>query len=405
MLAQVALMWHTPRLAERYLQLTRQSNEAMAPILADTPDPIVSEDMGLLVTNGKTLDYLSFQYSQLARAGRWDQSWELDQLRNRRLSLVILEQGTRLDVDHYQRFTREFLSELDRNYRRARTVGKYELYEPDPLQHERRAEFGDRLALVSWSLQAPPGKSLQPEATFRLTVVWEAQQAMTTNYTAFAHLVDDNGQGWAGVDHQPYDGLYPTSVWGAGELVRDVFTLTVPNDAPTGLYDVRVGWYHPTTQQRLSVAEGKNVRVAVLPVGEETTGTQPMTPKNAHFGEAIALEGYTWQVDREVVQVTLRWSTRAYLDTDYTVFVHLTSAGQGGQLIAQGDGPPLGGRWPTSLWLPGLAVDDEHAIPLSPDLPSGTYHLTVGLYHAPTGERLPLPDGRDALRLAEIELP
>ncbi|MGD2207719.1 MAG: glycosyltransferase family 39 protein, partial [Anaerolineae bacterium] len=40
MLAQVALMWHTPRLAERYLQLTRQSNEAMAPILANTPDPI-----------------------------------------------------------------------------------------------------------------------------------------------------------------------------------------------------------------------------------------------------------------------------------------------------------------------------------------------------------------------------
>ena len=50
-----------------------------------------------------------------------------------------------------------------------------------------------------------------------------------------AHLVDEGGQGWAGDDHQPYDGLYPTSVWGAGEMVRDTFTLTVPAGAPPGL--------------------------------------------------------------------------------------------------------------------------------------------------------------------------
>ena len=161
-LAQVMLMWHTPKVADRYLRLTQKSNEDMAPILADTPDPIFSEDMGLLVTNDKVLDYYSFQNSQLARAGRWDQSWELDQLRDRSLSLVILERGTRLDVDRYQRFTREFLSELDRNYRHARTVGKYELYEPDPLQHERRAHFGDELALLGWSLDAPPDGAGEP---------------------------------------------------------------------------------------------------------------------------------------------------------------------------------------------------------------------------------------------------
>ncbi|MFN2289634.1 MAG: hypothetical protein ACK2UC_00460, partial [Anaerolineae bacterium] len=65
-LVQVALMWHTPRAAVRYLELTRRSNEAMAPILAATPDPIASEDLGLLVTNDKVSDYFSFQFSQLA---------------------------------------------------------------------------------------------------------------------------------------------------------------------------------------------------------------------------------------------------------------------------------------------------------------------------------------------------
>ena len=34
------------------------------------------------MTNGKVLDYCSFQYSQLARAGRWDEAWELGRLRD-----------------------------------------------------------------------------------------------------------------------------------------------------------------------------------------------------------------------------------------------------------------------------------------------------------------------------------
>ena len=80
--------------------------------------------MGLLVTYDKVLDYHSFEYSQLAEAGRWDQSWELEQLRNRQRALVILEAGTRLDVDRYRRFTREFLSELDRNYRHTAHRGQ-----------------------------------------------------------------------------------------------------------------------------------------------------------------------------------------------------------------------------------------------------------------------------------------
>jgi hypothetical protein len=407
-IGQVVLMWHTPRIASRYLALTRWSYEGMAPILANTPDPIFSEDMGLQVTYDKVLDYHSFEYSQLAQTGRWDQAWELDQLRNRRRSMVILEQGTRLDVDHYRRFTRAFLSELDRSYRHSRTVGKYELYVPDPLQHERRAEFGDQrvgdqLALVGWSLHAPP--DLQPGDTISLTVVWQAQRALTTGYTAFAHLVDESGRGWAGDDHAPYDGLYPTSAWGAGEMVRDTFTLTVPSDAPPGLYDIQVGWYDPASQQRLPVGDGTSFRVAVLPLAWPGTGPELMTGLDAHFGQAITLQGYRCQVVPGGVQVTLRWTADGYTDTDYTVFVHLVGLDGEEQAISQGDAPPLAGRWPTYLWLPGVTLDDVHTIPLPADLPPRTYQVLVGLYNPVTGSRLRLTDGSDAMRLAEIPLP
>ncbi len=402
-LIQVALMWHTPAEAMRYLRWTRQSNEAIAPMVDAAPDPILSEDMGLLVTHGKALEYYSFQYSQLARAGRWDQSWELARLRNREFSLVILEKGTRLDVDRFQRFTRELLSELDRNYAHTATVGKYELYRPDPLRRERRAEFGDPLALVGWSLPLP--SEIRPGDSFTLTVVWQARHDMDVDYTAFAHLVDGEGRGWAGDDHAPYQGLYPTSAWGAGEMVRDRFTLTVPPDAPPGLYDVQVGWYDPVSGERLPVDGSTAVRVAVVPVAGEERDAPDLTPLGLGFGDLITLEGYSLRIGPDAVEVLLRWSTERYLDADYTVFVHLGVADDPARIVAQDDGPPLDGRWPTSLWLPGRAVDDLHRVPLPADLPPGRYAVRVGLYDPATGERLRLADGRDALVLAEIERP
>ena len=416
-LLQVALMWHTPREAQRYLALTRRSNEEMAPILVATPDPIASEDMGLLVTNGKVMDYCSFQYSQLARAGRWDQAWELDRLRQRAFSLVILEQGTRLDVERYQRFTREFLSELDRNYRHSRSVGKYEVYEPDPLQHERPAAFGQELALVGWSQRLVDGQadwtSFGPGDRVRLDVVWQAQRALEADYAAFAHLVDGKGRGWAGDDHQPHGGLYPTSAWAAGEMVRDTFTLTVPADAPPGLYDVQVGWYDPATQERLPVAGGSSVRVAVLPVDWQSPGTGPLVPLDVEFGaitgSGIHLEGCRWQAGPDALEVTLRWRATGHPRGDYHVFVHLLD---GEEMVGQGDGAPLDGRWPTLLWLPGVALDDVHQVPLPtgtpvgtpPGLPGGTYSLLVGLYDPETGLRLPASSGGDAVRLPGVEI-
>ncbi len=412
-LLQVGLMWHTPQEAQRYLALTRGSNEEMAPILAATPDSIASEDMGLLVTNGKVMDYCSFQYSQLARAGRWDQAWELDQLRERAFPLVILEQGTRLDVDRYQRFTREFLSELDRNYRHSRSVGKYEVYEPDPLQHERPAAFGQALTLVGWSLQPAAGQpdwpAFGPGHSLRLDVVWQAEQPTEIDYAAFAHLVDGEGQGWAGDDHQPHDGLYPTSIWGAGEMVRDTFTLTVPADAPPGLYDVQVGWYDPATQERLPVAGGNSLRLAVVPVNWQGTGAQVLSPLDIDFADGnrrgdhrgIHLEGYGWQASAYVLEVTLRWRATDHPQGDYHVFVHLLD---GEEMVSQGDGPPLDGRWPTLLWLPGVALDDVHRVPLPAPLPGGPYDLLVGLYDPDTGVRLLTPDGADAVRLKGIKL-
>jgi hypothetical protein len=166
-----------------------------------------------------------------------------------------------------------------------------------------------------------------------------------------------------------------------------------------------VGWYDPATLERLPVGEGEAFRIAVLPVDGTETATQVIPLPDARFGKGLNLAGYAWQVGPEAVQVTLRWSADPVPDTDYAVFLHLVDPQVGDQLMAQGDAPPLNGRWPTSLWRPGIVLDDVHTVPLPPGLRPGSYDLLVGLYDPVTGERLHLPDGSDTVRLTGLQLP
>jgi hypothetical protein len=188
-------------------------------------------------------------------------------------------------------------------------------------------------------------------------------------------------------------------------MVRDTFSLTVPSEAPPGLYEVQAGWYDPQSDERLPTSSGTSTRVAVLPIEWSGTGAQPMAPLQAQFGDSILLEGADWQPEAGALEVTLRWLALEHVRQDYTVFVHLVDPQDADRIISQGDGPPLAGRWPTSLWLPGVRLDDAHRVALGGDLPPGTYDLLVGLYDPETDDRLTLADGRDAVRIEGLDLP
>lgn len=248
-LLQLALMWHDPRIAADLMARDLPANRELARVLARTAGTIISEDMGALVTSGKRVEYYTFQYSSLARSGKWNQHWELTNLREGAFPLVILERGTRENVDHYRRFTREFVSTLDRYYARTQSIGKYELYTPAPLVHLQTADFGDALALVGWTLEP---ETLNAE-TVNLTIVWQARRALTRRYTAFVHLETSRGEKIAQDDHEPLGGIYPTTRWAANEMVRDVYALHLARELLPGKYIVRVGWYDTETGERLPV--------------------------------------------------------------------------------------------------------------------------------------------------------
>jgi hypothetical protein len=93
-----------------------------------------------------------------------------------------------------------------------------------------------------------------------------------------------------------------------------------------------------------------------------------------------ALRGYDLDVKRwtpgAIIPLTLYWQVIGKLDRDYTVFFHLVD--EHGDVVAQGDGPPMEGYYPTSFWDAEEALTDEHTLQIPLNLTSGSYRLLAG---------------------------
>jgi hypothetical protein len=95
-----------------------------------------------------------------------------------------------------------------------------------------------------------------------LTLYWQAEQKMDTDYTVFAHVIGPDGQILAQRDAPPDNGAYPTSRWAAGEVVADPARIPLPPNLSGGVpLEVVVGMYRPDTGQRLPVLDEQNQSV------------------------------------------------------------------------------------------------------------------------------------------------
>jgi len=119
------------------------------------------------------------------------------------------------------------------------------------------ARFGGEVDLLAWKLDGD-ALHLQPGQTLALTLYWQAKARPSLDYTIFVHLGPANAPPLAQNDHQPLGGQYPTSLWDAGEVVRDRSELSLPVDIPPGRYELTVGLYDLGTGERLATsgAEG-----------------------------------------------------------------------------------------------------------------------------------------------------
>ena len=106
------------------------------------------------------------------------------------------------------------------------------------------------------------------------------------------------------------------------------------------------------------------------------------------------------QADDDNLQIRLFFGVTEPLTTDYQIFLHLTPL-DSPVPVAQADGPPLNGRYPTTYWYPGDIIRIERTISLT-DVPAGEYRIRAGFYTL-EGERL-TDDSDDALQVAQVTL-
>jgi hypothetical protein len=253
------------------------------------------------------------------------------------------------------------------------------------------ADFGDKLRFLGHS---PPGESaLLPGETVAVDLFWEALADPGEDFLPRIQLVAEGGDVLAELAEKPVAGTYPTAWWKAGELVRDPHDLPIGATVPEGRHRLLLSLVRAADGSLVEIGGGETTidlgEIEVLGRERRFEPTSPQHPQSAQFGPAVELTGYD---KREVLrkpgsplEVTLHWHALDTPDRNYHAFVHLLDGS--GEIVAQHDGVPGNGEYPTLGWLPGEYLVDSHLLQLPFYLPDGVYQLRAGLYDPVTGLR------------------
>ena len=191
---------------------------------------------------------------------------------------------------------------------------------------------------------------------------------------------------------------YPSAEWRPGRIVRVQPQFPVPGAIPPGVY-----------RANLIVATTGDQQVrGQLEIGRLTIRDRPRRYDLPTEGEAVDA---AWQegirlvrivVPREAssgntISVALVWRSGGPTAESWKAFIHVLDGK--GNIRAQSDGYPAGGRALTPTWQKDEIVVDAHELNLPDTLPAGDYSLRIGFYDERSGQRLLRTDGSDSLVL------
>jgi 4-amino-4-deoxy-L-arabinose transferase-like glycosyltransferase len=255
-------------------------------------------------------------------------------------------------------------------------------------------DVGGVARIVGWEV---PEQTIQPgdrSAHVEFVVYWEAVAPDDTLYVSFANVLGRGRQpvGQIRARHLA-EGMVPSTLWQPGQVWRDRYRVPIEADAAApSLLRIEVGLYEPESETTLGTV---GIGEAKLAPGKDDAATSSLQLLEIELASGIALRGYALSsadlAPGEILTLTLQWEAQQAVSADYQVFVHML--GDTPQQVAQGDGPPLMGDYPTRLWAPGEVITDPHALTVPPDLDPGSYRLVVGMYSLDTLARLARLDG------------
>ena len=274
------------------------------------------------------------------------------------------------------------------------------------------ASFSDRLRLLGVTI--PQDLAFLPGDSVAVELFWQALADPGEDFLPRLQLLDTEDRAVAELTEKPVAGTYPTAWWHAGQLVRDPHALPIPATVPPGRYRLVLSLIRAANGQPVEFGRGRTaLEMAEVEVQGREHRFQPTAPEHvqvAQLGTSVEMIGYdlqeTVRMPGSPLEMTLHWHARETPDRNYYTFVHLLDSNDA--IVAQHDGPPVGGEAPTLGWLPGEYLTDTQQLELPADLPDGDYHLEVGLYDPTSGVRLGEPvmlDTRVSVRSADAGAP
>lgn len=227
----------------------------MSDLVARTPGDVYSEDAHLLLINGKRVIYDDAStFVPMARIETWDDSLFVQQIRDRRFSLMIFQVGS-------SRLTDAGVEAFNANYR-LKFPGGLEAYEPkvhpDSPQYSLDCTFSrgpDEISLRGYSLA--PGvaqNGIKPGDVLRATFYWQPQKPVRESYASYLHVLNEQNEKVAGADNARTGAPMPTEQWASGKVITDTTSIPLPNDLAPGRYRLIAGMYLPTTEGLVGLA-------------------------------------------------------------------------------------------------------------------------------------------------------
>ncbi|MBA3868148.1 MAG: hypothetical protein H0X30_03255, partial [Anaerolineae bacterium] len=209
----------------------------------------------------------------------------------------------------------------------------------------------------------------------------------------------DDGTVIGKVDSYPGSGRLRTSMWQAGAIYADTYTVTLDTSSSAiSRLRMQVGWWNYVDKTLVNAVDQNNqpLKSVMLDVGgfapvntqETAENITPVTP--VVFGDAIELVGY----QLEGTMLTLMWQSKAALNANDTVFVQALD--DHNQVVGQGDAPP---NLPTHYWRVGEQFITRHNLSASTPIISGSYRIILGWYNPNDSTRLAVSSPDNAFRL------
>ncbi|MEZ4643918.1 MAG: glycosyltransferase family 39 protein [Chloroflexota bacterium] len=242
------------------------------------------------------------------------------------------------------------------------------------------ARFDDVLQLQGYAVAPVSGAELHPGEYVDVVLHWQVLASTARNWSVFVHLNDAVlGVPIAQRDMYFGQGLRPTSLLQAGEVLTTFYRLAVPETAvsPADL-TLAVGLYDWQTGERL-LTDVQNDHVDLQQLSlQPVPGAYPNATA-VNFMNDVTLVGYTLEPRRaqagETVTLTLYAQAERPLTTDYTFSAQVVNLEEttrwGSQDMYQ----------PTSSWVPGETQTIAMELTLAADTPANVYPLIVVLYY------------------------